>query len=149
WKVQPRSLGRPVRPSQGRCRNRGLVQMVARDPARCVGDVHICKQLWRFLQPDGYPRAALELEHSVAAICEQLTTAGAPFDTAAAKRLQASWVARRAELEAQLRAQFPAVKNLNSRIQIAALLEARGWRPAKRTEKTRQPVTDDALLETL
>src|SRR5262249_61486529 len=64
-------------------------------------------------------------------------------------RLQASWVARRAELEAQLRAQFPAVKNLNSRIQIAALLEARGWRPAKRTEKTRQPVTDDALLETL
>src|SRR5262249_26845166 len=64
-------------------------------------------------------------------------------------RLQASWVARRAELEAQLRAQFPAVKNLNSRIQIAALLEARGWRPAKRTEKTEQPVIDDALLETL
>ena len=117
--------------------------------ARCVGDVHICKQLRRFLEPDGYPRAALELEHSVAAICEQITAAGAPFDTAAAKRLQASWVARRAELEAQLRAQFPAVKNLNSRIQIAALLEARGWRPAKRTEKTEQPVIDDALLETL
>src|SRR5262249_46305584 len=44
--------------------------------ARCVGDAGINKRLWQFLQPDGYPRGALELEHSVAAICEQITADG-------------------------------------------------------------------------
>jgi DNA polymerase-1 len=117
--------------------------------ARCVGDVRICKQLWQFLQPDGYPRAALELEHSVAAACDQITADGAPFDTDEAKRLHEVWTARRAELEAQLRQQFPAAKNFNSRIQIAALLEARGWKPQKRTEKTKRPVINDELLEAL
>src|SRR5262249_12557023 len=51
--------------------------------------------------------------------------------------------------EAQLRAQFPQIKNWNSRTQIAALLEARGWKPERRTEKTGQPVIDDELLEAL
>jgi DNA polymerase I-like protein with 3'-5' exonuclease and polymerase domains len=117
--------------------------------ARCVGDVGICKRLWQFLQPDGYPRAALDLEHNVAAICERITADGVPFDTAAAEQLRRDWEARRAALEAQLLAQFPTVKNLNSRGQIAALLEARGWKPEKRTEKTKQPVIDDELLESL
>jgi DNA polymerase I-like protein with 3'-5' exonuclease and polymerase domains len=117
--------------------------------ARSVGDVAVCKRLWQFLQPDGYPRAALDLEHAVAAICDRITADGAPFDSAAAERLRAGWEARRAELEAQLRQQFPGVKNLNSRIQIAALLEARGWRPEKRTEKTNRPVIDDDVLEAL
>ena len=117
--------------------------------ARCVGDVDICKRLWQFLQPDGYSRAALDLEHIVAAICDQITADGAPFDTAAAEQLRADWEARRAALGAQLLAQFPTVKNLNSRMQIAALLEARSWQPEKRTEKTKQPVIDDTLLESL
>jgi DNA polymerase I-like protein with 3'-5' exonuclease and polymerase domains len=117
--------------------------------ARCVGDVEICKRLWHFLQPDGYPRAALELEHEVAAVCERVTTDGVPFDTAGAVELRECWETRRAALEASLRAQFPTVKNLNSRIQIAGLLEARGWQPEKRTEKTGQPVIDDTLLESL
>jgi DNA polymerase I-like protein with 3'-5' exonuclease and polymerase domains len=117
--------------------------------ARCVGDVCICKQLWRFLQPHGCPREALELEHGVAGICEQITANGAPFDTVAAKQLRQDWEARRAALAAQLREQFPMVKNLNSRIQIATLLEARGWRPQQRTEKTERPVIDDTLLESL
>jgi DNA polymerase I-like protein with 3'-5' exonuclease and polymerase domains len=117
--------------------------------ARCVGDVGICKRLWQFLQPDGYSRAALELEHSVAAICDRITSDGAPFDTDAAMQLRKDWETRRAALEAQLREQFPTVKNLNSRIQIAALLEARGWRPEQRTEKTGRPVIDDTLLEAL
>jgi DNA polymerase I len=116
---------------------------------RCVGDVALGKRLWRFLQPDGYPGAALELEHGVAVICDQITADGAPFDTVAAGQLCQDWKARRAVLEAQLRAQFPTVKNLNSRMQIAALLEARGWRPEQRTEKTKRPVIDDALLEAL
>ena len=33
---------------------------------RCAGDVVICKALWRFLQPDGYSREAIELEHRAA-----------------------------------------------------------------------------------
>jgi DNA polymerase I-like protein with 3'-5' exonuclease and polymerase domains len=117
--------------------------------ARCVGDVALCKQLWRFLQPDGYPRAALELEHTVAAICDRMTADGVPFDPVAAAQLCATWEARRGELEAQLRAQFPGVKNLNSRPQLGALLEARGWKPEKRTAKTNRPVIDDDVLEAL
>jgi DNA polymerase I-like protein with 3'-5' exonuclease and polymerase domains len=117
--------------------------------ARCVGDVIICKRLWQFLQPDGYPRAVLELEHGVATICDQITADGVPFDTVAAGQLRESWEARRAALEAQLRKQFPTVKNLNSRVQIGALLEARGWHPEQRTEKTKRPVIDDTVLEAL
>jgi DNA polymerase-1 len=117
--------------------------------ARCVSDVVVCKRLWQLLQPDGYPRAALELEHNVSAICDRITTDGVPFDTVAAEQLRKCWKTRRSELEAQLRNQFPTVKNLNSRVQIGALLEARGWQPEQRTEKTKRPVIDDAVLETL
>jgi DNA polymerase I-like protein with 3'-5' exonuclease and polymerase domains len=115
---------------------------------RCVGDVKICKALHRFLQPDGYSQQALELENRVAAICNQITTDGVPFDVEAAERLRRQWTARRAEVEAQLRQQFPGT-NLNSRVQIGALLEARGWVPEKRTEKTKQPKIDDEVLEKL
>src|SRR5262249_17566407 len=117
--------------------------------ARCVSDGNICKRLWQFLQPDGYPRTALDLEHGVATVCDQITADGAPFDTDAAGQLGECWEARRSELEKKLLAEFPTVKNLNSRIQIAALLEARGWKPEKRTEKTGRPVIDDTLLESL
>jgi DNA polymerase-1 len=115
---------------------------------RCAGDVAICKKLWQFLQPDGYSRQALEIEHRTAAICNQITTDGVPFDVEAAERLHRQWTERRAELEAQLSQQFPNT-NLNSRAQIGALLEARGWIPEKRTEKTKQPKIDDELLETI
>ena len=115
---------------------------------RCVGDVAICKALWRFLQPNGYSQQALALEHRVAAICDRITADGVPFDIAAAERLNRQWTGRRAELEAQLLQQFPGT-NLNSRAQIGALLEARGWVPEKRTEKTGQPKIDDELLETI
>jgi DNA polymerase I-like protein with 3'-5' exonuclease and polymerase domains len=111
--------------------------------------VKICRQLYQFLQPDGYPRTALDLEHAVAAICDRITTDGAPFDIATAEQLRKDWEARRAELKAQLLAQFPSVKNINSRIQVAALLESRGWKPTQRTEKTNRPVIDDDLLEAL
>jgi len=117
--------------------------------ARCVGDVDICQQLWRFLQPDGCSRAALELEHAVAAICDRITADGAPFDRAAAEQLRDTWESRRAALATQLLAQFPTVKNLNSRVQIGALLEARGWQPEKRTKRTNRPVINDTLLEAL
>jgi DNA polymerase I-like protein with 3'-5' exonuclease and polymerase domains len=117
--------------------------------ARCVGDVVMCKRLWQFLQPDGYGREALELEHRVAAICNQITADGTPFDTDAAAQLRERWQERWAALEAQLYQQFPAVKNLNSRPQLAAMLEARGWKPERRTKKTKQPVINDEVLEAL
>jgi DNA polymerase I-like protein with 3'-5' exonuclease and polymerase domains len=117
--------------------------------ARCVGDVALGKALWRFLQPHGYSQPALALEHRVAAICDRITADGVPFDVARAERLHQRWTARRAELAAQLSAKFPGTKNLNSHKQIAALLEARGWIPTKRTEKTGQPQIDDELLESI
>jgi hypothetical protein len=117
--------------------------------ARCVGDVRINAQLLQFLQPDGYPRGALELEHAVAPICDRISTDGAPFDLPAAKHLEGSWKARRAELAERLRTQFPALKNPNSRQQIAALLKERGWQAKKLTEKTKQPVIDEELLDSL
>jgi DNA polymerase I-like protein with 3'-5' exonuclease and polymerase domains len=90
----------------------------------------------------------LELEHRAATICNRITTDGVPFDTAAAEQLHEKWTARRSELEAQLLQQFPGA-NLNSRAQISALLEARGWIPQKRTKKTGQPSIDDEVLETI
>ena len=117
--------------------------------ARCVSDVGINKQLYQFLRPDGYPEAVLDLEHVVAAICERIVMDGVPFDTAAAEQLQQDWEARRDTLAAPLREQFPTVKNIGSRQQLGALLESRGWVPAKRTPKTKKPVIDDDLLESL
>jgi Autographiviridae DNA-directed DNA polymerase len=40
--------------------------------ARCVRDVGINKKYYQFLRPDGYPQAALDLEHVIAAICERI-----------------------------------------------------------------------------
>lgn len=116
--------------------------------ARCVGDTLLCKTLWRFLKPDGCSQDAVALEHRVAAICDRITADGVPFDTVAAGDLYQEWTARRGALEPQLQQQFPGT-NLNSRAQLGALLEARGWVPEQRTEKTGQPKIDDDLLETL
>src|SRR5262249_13039631 len=115
---------------------------------RCVGDVTICKALWRFLQPDGYSQQALELEHRVAPICDRITADGVPFDRVAAERLRERWENKRAELKAPLPEQLPGT-NLNSRAQIGRRLEARGWIAKKRTEKTGQPVINDEVLATI
>jgi DNA polymerase-1 len=116
--------------------------------ARCVGDAKLTKALWQFLNPDRYSQRAIELEHRVAPICERITADGAPFDSAAAVELQGRWTQRYTELEAQLAQQFPGT-NLNSRQQIAELLEARGWVPDKRTKKTGRPKIDNETLESV
>ena len=116
--------------------------------ARCIGDVAITKALYHLLQPDSYSQQAMALEYRTAAICDRITSDGIPYDTEKAARLCRQWTARRAELETQLQQQFPGT-NLNSRAQIGALLEGRGWVPEKRTEKTKQPKIDDELLETI
>src|SRR5262245_14758711 len=112
-------------------------------------ECRIIDTFYQFLRPDGYPEAVLDLEHVVAAICERIVMDGVPFDTAAAEQLRQDWEARRDTLAALLREQFPTVKNIGSRQQLGALLESRGWVPAKRTPKTRKPVIDDDLLESL
>jgi hypothetical protein len=116
--------------------------------ARCVADVEITAAVWHLLQPDGYSQPALELEHRAAEVCARITADGVPFDEDAAVELHEKWQAQRSELEAQLGRQFPGTK-LSSRVQIGALLEARGWRPEKRTEKTGRPKIEDELLETM
>jgi hypothetical protein len=67
--------------------------------ARCVRDTELTKALYHFLQSDGQPREALELEHRTAEICSRMTADGTPFDTAAAERLQQRWQARCEDLE--------------------------------------------------
>jgi DNA polymerase I-like protein with 3'-5' exonuclease and polymerase domains len=113
---------------------------------RCASDVKITMALWRFLQPDGYSAQAMELEHRVDVICNRIEADGVPFDDAAAARLEHQWSAEYSELKALLRVQFPGM-NPNSRKQIGAQLEARGWIPEDRTEKTKQPKIDDTVLE--
>jgi DNA polymerase I-like protein with 3'-5' exonuclease and polymerase domains len=117
--------------------------------ARCIGDGQLTKTLWQFLQPDGQATEALTLEHHVVPVCDEITTAGIPFDSDAGERLRAQWVERRNALEARLREQFPQVENWNSRKQITALLESRGWIPEKRTEKTGQAKINDEALESI
>jgi DNA polymerase I-like protein with 3'-5' exonuclease and polymerase domains len=114
--------------------------------ARCAGDVRVNTALRRFLEPDGQPPEALSLEHCVAPICDEITATGIPFDRAAAERLRERWTARRDELESRLRQQFPQINNWNSRQQIAALLESRGWIPEKRTKKLQHAKIDDEAL---
>jgi DNA polymerase I-like protein with 3'-5' exonuclease and polymerase domains len=116
---------------------------------RCVNDTALNKRLWQFLQPDGQPAEALALEHRVAPICDEITDAGMPFDTAAAEQQHAKWTARRAELKAELCDKFPDVKNWNSRKQVIALLKGLGWIPDKFSKKTEQPTLDDEVMETL
>jgi DNA polymerase I-like protein with 3'-5' exonuclease and polymerase domains len=115
---------------------------------RGVTDTKITKAIWKFLQPDGYPAKALALEHHVASICGRITADGAPFDVEAGERRRAQWIARRTKLGKQLSEKFPGV-NLNSRKQLGALLEAKGWIPEERTKKTKQPRITDEVLETI
>ena len=116
--------------------------------ARCVADTIICKAVWQLLQPDGYSQKAMALEYRAAAVCEQITAAGVPFDVKAAQQRCRQWQARRAEIGARLQRDFPGV-NVNSRKQLGELLESKGWVPAERTKKTKQAKIDDETLESL
>jgi hypothetical protein len=115
---------------------------------RCVTDTLITKALWLFLQPDSYLAAALDLEHRASRICNRITADGVPFDVKAGEQRQQQWTAQRVKLGAQLKKQFPET-NLNSRLQLGALLESRGWRAEQRTPKTNAPKITDEVLETI
>jgi DNA polymerase I-like protein with 3'-5' exonuclease and polymerase domains len=117
--------------------------------ARCASDVSLNRQLWRFLQCDGYSKRAIKLERRASIVCNRIETDGVPFDREAAEQLQKEWTERREALAIELRQQLPGLKKLTSRVQIGKLLESRGWIPERRTEKTGQPAIDDELLEAL
>ena len=115
--------------------------------ARCIGDVILTKKLFQFLKPDGCSQEALELEHRVAPICDRIRAEGVPFDRAAAEVLRECWTKRSDELVVQFGEHFPDT-NINSRVQIGALLEARSWIPERRT-KTGRPELKNETLETI
>jgi DNA polymerase I-like protein with 3'-5' exonuclease and polymerase domains len=90
----------------------------------------------------------MALEYRAAEVCAQITAASVPFDVNAAEQQYQQWSAQHAKIGDRLKQQFPGV-NLNSRKQLGALLEKKGWVPAQRTEKTKQPKIDDETLESL
>jgi DNA polymerase I-like protein with 3'-5' exonuclease and polymerase domains len=115
---------------------------------RCCGDARLTKALWHFLKPDGYDQRAIDLEHRATFVCERIKADGVPFDSTRAEQLAQQLTARRAVLKAKLDRQFPRV-NLNSRTQLGAALEARGWVPEERTKTTKQPRITGEVLETI
>lgn len=73
-----------------------------------VGDVEVTTRLFKLLiESAGYSERAADLEHQVAHIIAQQERAGVCFDDQAARRLTATLLARRAELEGELQDAFP------------------------------------------
>jgi DNA polymerase-1 len=73
---------------------------------RCVGDTLIGLRLWKYLKPDQYSQAAIELEHRVARLCENITAAGWPFDIKKAQALHVKLLEEKSRIERELKAQF-------------------------------------------
>ena len=70
--------------------------------AYMMQDVRTNVRLLQHLKPMEYPRAPLDLEHRVAAICETITENGWPFDVRAGADLHAMLCQKRDELSASL-----------------------------------------------
>jgi DNA polymerase-1 len=115
---------------------------------RCVDDTVLAAKVFEFLRPESCSPTALALETRANEACHQLSKAGVPFDIQMAEWRRRQWTARRAELEAPLREQFPQVKNFGSNDQLAELFESAGWQPSKRT-KTGKPEIKDETLESI
>lgn len=62
-------------------------------------------KLWQQF-PENYSPQAIELEHRIATVCDQIEKAGVPFDLQAAGRLQAELTDRRHELEQVLKQRY-------------------------------------------
>lgn len=69
-------------------------------------DVETNKALWDFLKVDSYSQAAVELEHRIAFVCDQMEKAGVPFDIEAAGKLHIELIDKRDEIERKLVSQF-------------------------------------------
>ncbi len=69
-------------------------------------DVDTNYALWKYLDVDNYSQQAIELEHRIAIVCDQMNRAGVPFDVQAASKLHAELIQKRDEIEKHLVASF-------------------------------------------
>ena len=72
----------------------------------CEQDVDVTYTLYRHLDLENYSAAALELEHDLAAICEEIGNNGWTFDYRQAGKLYATLAKERAALEEELQELF-------------------------------------------
>ena len=72
----------------------------------CVQDVEVNLLLWNHLKPDSYSRQAIDLEHRIAFVCNEMRTSGWLFDVAAAGKLHVLLVTERDKLEKEVKASF-------------------------------------------
>ena len=74
--------------------------------AYCRQDVVVCEALYNFLKPHEWPERAIELEHKMAVIAEEIGNNGWTFDERAAASLYGQLSRRRAELDDELQNLF-------------------------------------------
>jgi DNA polymerase-1 len=71
-----------------------------------IQDVATNRALWDYLAVDRYSQEAVELEHRIARVCDEMEKAGVPFDVKAAGNLHAELIQKKHEIEQALIAQF-------------------------------------------
>lgn len=69
-------------------------------------DVETNLALWQYLKIDEYSQEAVDLEHRIQFVCDQMERAGVPFDIEAAGRLHSELVGKRSQIERELTAKF-------------------------------------------
>ena len=74
----------------------------------CVQDVEVTYALWKYLAPEEYSQKAIEFEHDVAWICDDIGKFGWTFDVKKAAELYGQLSKERIELETDLQSLFPA-----------------------------------------
>ena len=72
----------------------------------CEQDVEVTFSLYKHLAIDDYSKKAIDLEHDLAAICEEIGNNGWTFDYTAATKLYSGLAQERAKLEAELQELF-------------------------------------------
>ena len=73
----------------------------------CVQDVEVTYALWKHLAPEKYSQKAIEFEHDVAKICDEIGKFGWTFNVEKAASLYGKLSQERIELENELQTLFP------------------------------------------
>lgn len=71
-----------------------------------IQDVTTNVKLWNYLKADEYSQPAIELEHRIARVCDQMEKFGAAFDVKVAQRLHAELLGKQEAVGGQLTDQF-------------------------------------------
>ena len=69
-------------------------------------DAQTTYALWQHLDVSGYSELAIQLEHRIAAVCDDMESTGVPFDSDGAARLHSELVTRRGNIERELTERF-------------------------------------------